>query len=202
MATSDNTDADGHFLGAVRDVIGDRCVLGVGLDLHAHVTPAMLTAADICIACKQNPHADVVECGERVAELVLDVLNGKLDPVTVMAKTRMILPGANETNRPPLSDLHAAARALELSRANVRDVSLFNVFRFLDADDIGQAATVLSNGADSELEQIAAGWASDFWERRDEFVDELVSIEEALNPGGKTGGRPARRAALCHGRYG
>ena len=96
MATTRLADVEGDLLTDLRAAVGDNVVIGVGLDLHAHLTPAMLAAADLCIACKSNPHADVVECGEKVAAGAMAVLSGSLDPVSTLVKVRMTLPGALE----------------------------------------------------------------------------------------------------------
>ncbi|MEM7123130.1 MAG: M81 family metallopeptidase [Pseudomonadota bacterium] len=181
MATTEANDADGVFLESLRETAGGDVVIGVGLDLHAHITPRMLGAADICIACKENPHSDVVDCGNDVAQLVLDVLHGRLRPVMTMAKTRMLLPGKNGTSEPPLSDMHQRAKDMVASDPHVRDITLYNAFRFLDAPDIGQAAVVLTHETQPAAMTIASELATTFWERRGEFVDDYVSIDDALD---------------------
>src|SRR3546814_7628034 len=58
MATDALADAEGDLLTDLRAAVGPAVAIGIGLDLHGHVTPAMLEAVDICIACKENPHGD------------------------------------------------------------------------------------------------------------------------------------------------
>lgn len=181
MATDKCKDAEGELLCNLRKSCKKGTVIGVGLDLHAHITPLMLKNADICIACKENPHSDVVECGNRVAALVLDALHGKLMPVTVMAKTRHILPGKMETGSGPLADLHRRARELTAQNSSIRDVSLYNVFRFIDAEDIGSAAVILTDDDPDLAVPIAEEFAKIFWEKRAEFVDDLVTLEDAMD---------------------
>lgn len=181
MATSACDDVEGDFLHSLRAACGQSTVIGVGLDLHAHVTPMMLENADICIACKENPHADVVACGQNVVELMLEVFAGHLRPVTVMGKTRQILPGKMETTSGPLADMHARARALCDRHPEVWDISLYNVFRFLDVKDIGSAAVVLTNDAPYIGRQIVEEFTEAFWTRRDEFWDDLLSLDDALD---------------------
>ena len=108
MATTRLDDAEGDLLKGLRARFA--LPIGIGLDLHAHVSIAMLEAVDICIACKENPHSDVVECGRKVADCLLAVLDGSLAPVNTLAKVPMILPGAGETASGPLFDIHEAAR--------------------------------------------------------------------------------------------
>ncbi|TIO30967.1 MAG: M81 family metallopeptidase [Mesorhizobium sp.] len=189
MATTLLDDAEGDLLAGVRAAVGETVPIGIGLDLHAHVTVAMLAAVDLCIACKENPHSDVVECGEKVAAYLLAMLNGSLRPVTAMAKIPMILPGAAETAAGPLREIHDQARLATKDCPAIWDVSLFNVFRYADDEDIGQAAVVLTNDAGQKGELVAHSLAQAFWEKRVRFADELLSIGEALNTVAEAGSR-------------
>lgn len=180
MGTTQCPDAEGDLLGDLRRAVGDAVPIVVGLDLHANMTPAMLEAADICIACKENPHSDVVACGEKVASGLLRLLSGNFHPVTTLTKVRMQLPGAIETTAGPLRDLHR--QALEQASADRRiwDVSIYNAYRNCDDVDVGQAVVVVSDGPCASAGAIASDLAESFWRRRDEFVDDLLSIDDAL----------------------
>lgn len=179
MATTKAADAEGMLLVELRHVVGPGVPIAIGLDLHANVTVDMIESVDICIACKENPHSDVVECGHKVAECLLAVLDGRLTPATTMAKVPMILPGSGETASGPLFDIHEMARAYAKAQPDIWDISVFNVFRYADDYDIGQAVVVTSNGKEQAVTP-ARTLARMFWDRRHDFVDELVSIEEAL----------------------
>lgn len=179
MGTTQHNDAEGDLLQSIRAVAGDDVPIGIGLDLHAHVSDAMLKAVEVCIACKENPHSDVIECGYKVAECLYAILNGQLRPVTTMAKVPMILPGAAETAQGPLFDIHEAARQMAEADGAVWDISLFNVFRYVDDVDIGQAVVVLTNG-NSKSGEVALPLARAFWRERARFKDDLLTIEEAL----------------------
>ncbi len=179
MGTTRLADAEGDLLRSLRDAVGQAVPIGIGLDLHAHITDAMVAATDICIACKENPHSDVVECGEKVVKCLLAVLAGRLRPVTTLAKVPMILPGAAETASGPLFEIHEHARQAVRDDNSIWDVSVFNVFRYADDFDIGQAAVVLTND-DEESGLIAGPIVECFWRERARFEDDLVSIKEAL----------------------
>lgn len=181
MATTETNDADGDFLALMREVAKPDCVIGVGLDLHAHITPKMLSSTDICIACKENPHSDVYECGMDVARLVMDVLEGRLQPVMTLTKTRMLLPGKNGTADAPLSEMHQYARKLVATHTSIIDITLYNAFRFLDAEDIGQAAVVLTNGLSKDAAPISVEFANSFWNNRDRFHDDLTTVVDVLD---------------------
>jgi microcystin degradation protein MlrC len=178
MATDRLDDAEGDLLQGLRATTA--VPIGIGLDLHAHVSVAMLEAVDLCIACKENPHSDVVECGHRVADYLLAVLDGSLKPVNTLAKVPMILPGAGETASGPLFDIHEEARRLVKGDDAIWDISIFNVFRYADDVDIGQAAVVLTHQSASSG-QVAGPIAQTFWSERHRFEDDLLTIDEALS---------------------
>lgn len=180
MGTTAIPDAEGDFLRAVRDAVGNGIPIGVGLDLHAHITPQMLSAADIIIACKENPHSDTFQCGEQVVQLLTEVLEHRLKPATTLVKVPMLLIGNNETGSGPLRDIHNLARDFSNQHPEIHDISIYNVFRFTDDFDMGQAITVITDGPHSSATLIAEKLGREFWNRRTEFQEEFPSIEDAL----------------------
>ncbi|TGU45267.1 M81 family peptidase [bacterium M00.F.Ca.ET.152.01.1.1] len=180
MGTTETPDAEGDLLEALRHVVGPNVPIGIGLDLHGHITPRMLDNTDICIACKENPHSDFVECGQKVAELLIEQLEGRLKPVTVSARVPMILPGAAETASGPLAEIHAKAREYAAMHPSIKDISIYNVFRFTDDDEIGQVITILSDGPDDDTPSLVVDLATRFWVERERFKDDLVTVDEVF----------------------
>lgn len=181
MATTELPDADGDLLVRLREAVGPDVPIGIGLDLHAHVTQAMLRSVDICIACKENPHSDVVLCGERVIECLAAVLEGTFEPVFTMAKVPMILPGAAETGAGALAELHSHARAIAAAQPDIWDISLFNVYPYADDQELGQAVVVLTHGPSQLAQEAAMELARLTWAWRERFRDNLLAIDGALD---------------------
>ncbi|NRP75637.1 hypothetical protein ILFOPFJJ_06560 [Ensifer psoraleae] len=180
MGTTQIPDAEGDLLEALRLLVGPDVPIAIGLDLHAHLTWRMLDNTDICIGYKENPHSDTVECGEKVAELLIERLEGRLKPVTVSALVPMVLPGAQETASGPLADIHEKAREYTAQNPSIRDISIYNVYRFVDDDEIGQVVTVLSDGPDANAPSIAMDLVTRFWVERARFKDDLLSVDEVF----------------------
>lgn len=181
MAAGDLGDVEGDLMGAIRRVVGPRAVIGIGLDLHAHITDAMLSAVDFCIACKQNPHADVFETGERVASLVLDGIAGRIRPVTVMVKLPMVVASNIETADHPLSTLHERARQLRDQEPSILDVSICNVHNYIDASDVGQAVLAVADGDVGPATRAVEGLARDLWAARGLFRSDHPSLDDVLD---------------------
>lgn len=181
MATTEIADVEGDLLAALRATVGSRIPIGVGLDLHGHLTPAMLRAADVCIACKENPHSDLFACGERVADALDAILDGRLHPVSCLVKVPMILVGGAETDNGPLAELHRRARDAVAADATLRDVSIFNVYPFADDADMGQAIVALADRDPSAAIRIAETLGDLLWCWRHHFVDDFPDVEHTLD---------------------
>jgi microcystin degradation protein MlrC len=182
MCTTESTDAEGDLLTRLRAAVGLHLPIGIGLDMHAHVTRAMLGAVDVCIACKECPHTDFPECGVRVVDCLEAVLAGRLAPVRAMAKAPMIHLDSGLTSRPPLSDIKARAREIVAREPAIWDISLYQVYRFSDYDEEkGQTAVVLANGAPDLAARVAEELAQSFWRQRERFRSQLPDVDTALD---------------------
>jgi microcystin degradation protein MlrC len=181
MTTDRLHDVEGDLLTALRQVLGPDRVVGVGLDLHAHVTPQMLSAADIVTACKQNPHSDVVETGERTARLVLDAAAGRINPVSALVKLPMLLQGGLETADQPLAALHACGREWLKRRPELLDISICNVHSYLDVPGLGQAIIAIADASTDAAQAAATQIGAQMWSARDQFRDAYPGIDEALD---------------------
>ncbi|MFD0860150.1 M81 family metallopeptidase [Roseovarius aquimarinus] len=145
MVSEKTDDPEGTLLTALREIVGPDVPIAVGLDLHAHVTDAMCESADILVACKNNPHDDYFDAGQRAARLCLDALAGRIAPVLTRLRLPMILFGNDETTSGPLRDLNAVARRREAEGA--LDVSIHTVQAMLDVPDMAQVITVMTDSA-------------------------------------------------------
>ncbi|MGF1611299.1 MAG: M81 family metallopeptidase [Kiloniellales bacterium] len=181
MATGVLADVEGDLLSDLRSVVGSDIPIGVGLDLHGNMTPAMLRAADVAIACKENPHSDLFACGTRVADSIDAVLDGRLRPVTCLVKVPMILTGNAETGHGPLAELHRRARLAVAADPRLWDVSIFNVYPFADDADMGQAVLAVADHDPAPAIAVAETIGDLLWQWRDRFVDDFPDVDSALD---------------------
>lgn len=181
MSTTELHDVEGDLTEALREVLGPGPIVGIGVDLHAHITPRLLRSVDICTACKENPHSDVVEAGERAAALVLAALAEKIKPTTACVRLPMLLQGGSETTERPLADLHALARSLTADYDRLLDVSIFNVHPFNDAPGIGQVVLAITDGDGDLAGRVCRDIAVRMWDWRDAFRSEYLTIDDAID---------------------
>ncbi len=182
MILEDEPDAESEIVRRVRGVLKPSTPITVSLDLHGHITAAMLQPDVAYIGYREFPHIDMYETGYRAAQLLIDWINGKVKPVMALSKRHMIFsPDSARTTAPPLADIVAEGRAME-ARGEVLHVSLFPVQPWIDTPDLGFAALVC--GESQEAAQKAADrLAKMAWDRRAEFEPEVTPLDEIIRIG-------------------
>ena len=98
MVAQGYDDVEGDVIERVRAIVGPKCVIGVELDPHCHLTLKRVKGADVIILYKEFPHTDVVERAEEVLDLVLRTIRGKIKPVMSVYDCRQI--GSYPTTEP------------------------------------------------------------------------------------------------------
>ena len=181
MIVEDEPDAESEIVRRVRAILPGTPIT-VSLDLHGHITQAMIQPDVAYIAYREFPHIDMYETGYRAAKLLVDWIKGKVKPVMALSKRHMVFsPDTARTGVAPMADIVAEGRAME-DRGEVLHVSLFPVQPWIDTPDLGFAALVCAQG--KEAAQAAADrLAKMAWDRRKEFEPEVTPLEEAIKIG-------------------
>jgi microcystin degradation protein MlrC len=182
MIVEDEPDAESEIVRRVHACLEPGTPITVSLDLHGHITAAMLQPDVAYIGYREFPHIDMYETGYRCAKLLIDWVNGKVKPVMALSKRHMVFsPDSARTTAPPLADIVAEGRAME-ARGEVLHVSLFPVQPWIDTPDLGFAALVC--GESEEAAQAAADkLAKMAWDRRAEFEPDVTPLEETIRIG-------------------
>ncbi len=206
MAVEDQPDAEAEIIARLRAALPPGTPVGVSLDLHAHVTAAMLQPDTLLAGYREYPYADMFETGQRVAHLLLDTLQGGLRPAMALAKCPMLLsPVAARSDSGALQGLLSEARRLEAA-GTVLHASLFPVQPWLDVPGLGFAVLVCA-ATQAAADQAARGLAVRAWAVRDRFEPELLPLDEAIRLGmaacgltviGDGGDAPSSGAAAGH----
>jgi microcystin degradation protein MlrC len=138
MVAAECDDCEGDILRQARSIVPDAAI-GTVLDLHCHLTDAMLEAANVIITVKEYPHIDF---GERTAELYALCRRtklGEIQPAAAMVDTRMI--GMYPTFAEPMKRIVAELRAME-QQAYVLSASIAHGFPWADVKDVGTRVLV------------------------------------------------------------
>ena len=183
MVTEDHEDGEGEMLRRVRAAVGPGVPVGVSLDLHANVTEAMATHADILIAYRTYPHVDAYETAEKVALRVAGMLDGNSRPTTTVARGAMLdgLDHGRSTSPGPMLDILALCDAIAAREEGVLDITVNAGFPWADIRDAGPTVMVVGEGRDPRYRRIAETIVSEIWNRRRDVTIEPMTPPEAMD---------------------
>ena len=195
-------DPEGDMIHAARHLVGPDVPVVVTLDLHAHVTPEMVRHADALLAWETYPHLDQYGTGQRASRLLLDRLAGKCRPTMAMGKVPVITSAINGSTNDddPFAELMRYTKSLE-QQAGVLSTSLFLVHPYMDCENMGSGALVITDNDLPLAETLAGDIARRYWERRHDLEPEIFTPVEAIAKGMQVDGGPTIlvEAADCCG---
>eukprot|EP01137_Pigoraptor_chileana_P024403 Opistho-2@92302 len=119
-------DIECHFVGAVRGVVGGRCLLSASFDLHGNVTEAIAARGmlDMLCAFKTAPHIDIVETEEKACRMLVRCLKESLTPSVFVVPIPVLHSGERtSTEEEPAKSLYAGLCVYE--QPPILDASLF-----------------------------------------------------------------------------
>ncbi len=201
LAADGHPDVEGEILENVRRVIGPRVPLVATLDLHANVTRRMVANADTLVLYHTAPHVDVFETGQRGAAVLRRLLKAPTSgrgegsaraspsqnvrvggPVTVFCKVPCVLPVERANTEAAAGvgvDFKRRLQKLE-RRTEVLTAGIATVQPWLDIPELGSAALVTTDGQPELARQLCSELANELWQRRREYLPELVSAPEGV----------------------
>ncbi len=136
-------DCEGDLMQRARAIVGDDAVLGVELDMHCHLTDAMVEAADAIITFKEFPHVDFADRAEELVSLCLAAARGETKPVISVFDCRAIT--GFMTSREPGRGFVDRMKAME-GRDGVLSISVAHGFQAADVRDVGTKVLVITDG--------------------------------------------------------
>ena len=150
-------DCEGDLLTGARSVIGPGAALGAELDLHCHISPAMIGAADALVTFKEYPHSDYAARGEELVLLLARCARGEVRPAHrgVRLPPDWALPhpgGAHARIRGP----HAGARTRAGGAVDIRRARL-SVGRHAPPRDQDAGGDGRSTGTRSGARRLSRG---------------------------------------------
>jgi microcystin degradation protein MlrC len=174
-------DPEGAVLEALRALIGPGIPIAISLDLHAHVTPRMVAAAQIVVGYETYPHVDAYQTGGRAAGLLVRALRGEIRPVTRIRKYNAILPvlGGATLGDAPMAQVAGQARAME-EAGRALSVSYFPVQPWLDMADVGITGLAVTDADPAGADAAAQAILDAMWQRRRDFELPAMTPAEAV----------------------
>lgn len=194
MVTRSHDSGEAELLRRLR-ALAPHLPIGVALDMHANVPPALARACSALAGYQTYPPVDMYETGLRAGRAVLAALAGRAQPVLAWGQ-RPLLPhvmrqGSDDS---PNRELQARCRQIELEGA--LSASVFTGFPHADVGHAGLSAAVVTDGDPARARAWCAELLDQAWSARKAFVyqpDPLstsIARAQALQAGLRPGSGP------------
>ena len=134
-------DCEGDLLARAR-AIAPKAVIGAELDLHAHLSDAMVANSDFLVAFKEFPHTDFLARAEDLAALCLAKARGEILPHACLFDLRHI--GGYMTGREPGRSFVDQMIAME-GRDGIHSITVIHGFQAADVYDVGSKILVYAD---------------------------------------------------------
>jgi microcystin degradation protein MlrC len=178
MVADGYDDCEGDLLARVRKIVGPKVVVGAELDPHNHLTPAMLSNADLLIAFKEYPHTDVLERAWELVDLCAAMVEGHIRPVAAAVDCEMLV--TMHTSRQPARGFVDRIQSLE-GKDGILSISVSHGFAWGDTEHMGTQLLVYADGDEAKAKALARQLADELIGLREQLRVHFPSIDEALD---------------------
>lgn len=179
MVTESCDDGEGVILEFIRSLLGWDIPIAVTIDLHANVTEKMVKCADVIIPYEKYPHIDMYETGWKAAEIMADILEGKIKPVMVCRKISHLLP-LIPTASEYLSPFYEKVKELK-KKVGIINIGFTHGFFPSDIEEMGMAVISVSDNNEELAESTADELYNLICENITDVKMEYPSLDETLN---------------------
>ncbi len=187
MVADGYEDCEADLGACVRTAVGDGCVIGMELDLHAHMDQRLLDVADLIITYKEYPHVDINERALELYALALKTAQGLVKPTMALEDCRMV--GLYSTFREPMRGFVQRMTALEQS-PGVLSVSFCHGFPWGDVPHCGSKMLVVTDDAPGQAARLARQLAQEIFALREAARLPSIGLEAAMTRAQTGAARP------------
>lgn len=169
------------LLRRVRQLVGREVPIVITYDLHAHITPELLSLCNAIVGYQHYPHDDTFETGVRGARALLTAMGPGGQVRMAMKKLSLLVsPTSASTHATtPMRDMYKRCRALE-AIPGILAVSYFPLTPWAEYRDGGTAFVAVTDGTVSNIDAHLSGLCEALWQRRSELLPELVTLADAI----------------------
>jgi microcystin degradation protein MlrC len=180
MVSALDDDGERFILAAVREVVGPTLPVLVELDLHGNIGQPMVDLATVVIAYDEYPHTDPYERGVELGLMLPRIVRGEIRPVMALERVPLLAGLQRQyTHAEPMLGVKRLAHAIE-GEPGVLAVTFLPGFAWADIPLTGFSVIATTDGDPALARDAARRLAAEIWARRDDFVVQPVSVEEAV----------------------
>ena len=173
-------DMDGHWLSRLRDRLGPGIPIAGTLDLHANVSPLMVSSTDALVSYKQNPHVDQREIGKESARLLIRQLRKEIELEQVLVQVPVAISIEQQlTADEPCKSLYQYAQSLS-EQEGILSLSIQLGFPYADVSEMGTSIIVVSNNNRDLALATGEKLKKYIIEHKESFVGKKIDVPSSL----------------------
>ncbi|MEQ9125709.1 MAG: M81 family metallopeptidase [Alphaproteobacteria bacterium] len=178
MVTQSLEDGEGALLARLRGIAPD-VPIGVALDMHTNLYPALAENATVLAGYQTYPHIDSYETGMRAGKAAMAAIRGEVRPALAWGQKPMLPHVMRQgTDDFPNRELQEMTRRME--REGALAATLFTGFPHADILNAGLSAVVVTDGDMARAEAWRDELLDFAWANRAAFVYEIEPLAQSL----------------------
>ena len=178
MVTQSHDDGEGELLRRLR-LIAPNIPIGVALDMHTNMYPAIFEHSTAIAGYQTYPHVDVHETGLRAGKAIIARLQGKATP-TMAWGNRPMLPHVMRQGSDDSPNRELQARCREIERQGALAASVFVGFPHADILNAGLSAVVVTNNDAAAARRWCDELLDAAWAQRQAFVYQIEPLMQSM----------------------
>jgi microcystin degradation protein MlrC len=178
MVTRSFDDGEGELLARIRR-IAPAVPIGVALDMHTNLFPAMGQLSTVIAGYQTYPHVDMYETGLRAGKPIFSLLKNSLRPALAFGH-RPMLPHVMRQSSLDSPNKEIQARAKQMEREGALCATFFVGFPHADIPYAGSSAVVVTDGDAARARALCDELLDMAWNARRQFVYTPEPLEKSL----------------------
>jgi microcystin degradation protein MlrC len=178
MVAEQHEDGEGELLARIRR-IAPQVPIGVALDMHTNLFPAMGQNAAVIAGYQTYPHVDMYETGLRAGRPILALLAGKARPAMAWG-WRPMLPHVMRQSSLDAPNRDIQARARQMEKEGALAATFFVGFPHADIPYAGVSSVVVTDGDAARAKALSEELLDMAWKAREQFVYRVEPLAASL----------------------
>jgi microcystin degradation protein MlrC len=188
MVAEGYDDGEGELLRRIHNV-APNVPIGVALDMHTNLFPAMAAHATVIAGYQTYPHVDMYDTGMRAGGPVLAMLEGRAKPALAFGH-RPMLPHVMRQASLDSPNREIQDRAKQMEKAGTLAASFFVGFPHADIPYAGSSAVVVTDGDAARARRECDELLDMAWTERAKFVYRVEPLAASLKRASEIAARP------------
>lgn len=190
MVVESYPSGDEEIVRRVRTAFGPEMPIVVTHDFHANITPEIVKLCDVLITFKENPHLDTYDRGIQAAEIMAQMISGKVKPVQSIVKPPMVYNIAfQSTFSEPLLPVTTESKNVEKQK-DVLAASVSGGYQYADVPSMGPSIVVVTNNNKALADRESKRLSDMLYATREETIINNPKPAEAVKMAMEHEGRP------------